>query len=403
MAWNEPGNNSGGNNSGNNGNDNGKKDPWGNRNNDNDGPPDFDEIVRNFIGMFTGKKKGGNNGGGFGGGSSKGGGSITPFIIIGLILAAVVFAGKGFGVVNEQERAVVLRFGLYTETKGPGLRWNPPLIDSVFTENVTRVRLWSTQEKMLTEDLNIVDVKLSVQYSIDNAEDFVLRVKSPEESLQQAANSALRHVVGSTKMHNVLTEGRAAVGVEIRERLQSYLNDYTTGILIDKVNIEDANPPREVQDAFDDVIKAREDEERFQNEAQTYSNGVVPEAEGESARIIEVARAYKEEVIAKAEGEAKRFELLLGEYQKAPQVTRERLYIETVQEVMANSSKVMVDVEGGNNMMYMPLDKLVEGATTAANSTRRGFTRQEIEQLTNHIKGEIMSDLPASTSRRSGR
>ena len=403
MAWNEPGNNSGGNNSGNNGNDNGNKDPWGNRNNNNDGPPDFDEIVRNFIGMFTGKKKGGGNGGGFGSGGNKGGGSITPFIIIGLILGALIFAGKGFGVVNEQERAVVLRFGLYTETKGPGLRWNPPLIDTVFTENVTRVRLWSTQEKMLTEDLNIVDIKLSVQYSIDNAEDFVLRVKSPEESLQQAANSALRHVVGSTKMHNVLTEGRAAVAVEIRDRLQDYLTAYTTGILVDKVNVEDANPPREVQDAFDDVIKAREDEERFQNEAQTYSNAVVPEAEGEAARIKEVANAYKEEVIAKAEGEAKRFELLLAEYKKAPQVTRERLYIEAVQDVMANSSKVMVDVEGGNNMMYMPLDKLVEGATTAAGATRRGFTRQEIEQLTNHIKGEIMSDLPVNASRRSGR
>ncbi|HEY7773698.1 MAG TPA: FtsH protease activity modulator HflK [Marinagarivorans sp.] len=403
MAWNEPGNNSGGNNSGNNGNDNGNKDPWGNRNNNNDGPPDFDEIVRNFLAKFTGKKKGGNGGGNKFGGGGSGGGSIMPFVVIGLVLAVVIYVAKGFGIVNEQERAVVLRLGTFKEIKGPGLRWNPPFIDTVFTENVTRVRLWSTQERMLTEDLNIVDIKLSVQYSIDNAEDFVLRVKAPEISLQEAANSALRHVVGGTKMHNVLTEGRAAIAVEIRTRLQSYLNDYTTGILVDKVNIEDSNPPREVQDAFDDVIRAREDEERFQNEAQTYSNAVVPEAEGEAARMIEDARGYREEVIAKAEGEAERFELLLGEYKRAPEVTRERLYIETVQEVMAASSKVMVDVEGGNNMMYVPLDKLIDGASTSGGSTRRGFTRQEIEQLTNHIKGEIMNDLPANNSRRSAR
>jgi membrane protease subunit HflK len=395
MAWNEPGNNSGENNSGNKGN----KDPWGNKNNNSDGPPDFDEIIRKFFGAFKGKKKGG----GFGGGSDFGGGSIIPFVIGGGLIAVIIYAFQGFGIVNEQERAVILRFGSYLETKGPGWRWNPPLIDKVFTENVTRVRLWSTQEKMLTEDLNIVDIKLSVQYSIDSAEDFVLRVKSPEESLQQAANSALRHVVGSTKMHNVLTEGRAAIAVEIRARLQEYLSAYTTGILVDKVNIEDSNPPKEVQDAFDDVIKAREDEERFQNEAQTYSNAVIPEAEGEAAQIIEIARAYKEEVIAKAEGEAKRFELLLAEYQKSPIVTRERLYIETVQEVMAASSKIMVDVEGGNNMMYLPLDKLVETSGVSASSGRTGFTRGEIEQLTKLIKSEVLNDLQNTTSRRSTR
>ena len=383
MAWNEPGNNN--------------KDPWGNQNKGGDGPPDFDEILRNLFGKFGGGKKGGGSG-------QPSSGSFFVMIMVAVIVAAVFYVGKGFGVVNEQERAVILRFGLYKETKGPGLRWNPPLIDTVFTENVTRVRLWSTRELMLTQDLNIVDIKLSVQYSIDSAEDFVLRVKSPEESLKQAANSALRHVVGSALMHDVLTEGRAAIAIHVRDRLQQYLNDYTTGILVDKVNIEDSNPPKDVQDAFDDVIKAREDEERFQNEAQSYANSKVPEAEGEAARLIEAARAYKEEVIAKAEGETERFDLLLAEYQKAPEVTRQRLYLSTMEEVMAASSKILVDVEGGNNMMYLPLDKLVDaGNASTAGKIQRGFTRQEIDQLTSHIKNEILGELPSSTSRRSTR
>ena len=391
MAWNEPGNNGG------------DKDPWGNnrKNNNGDGPPDFDDIIRNFFSAFTGKKggSGGNNGGG--GNSSV---SLMPILIIGLVILAVFYVAKGFGVVNEQERAVVLRFGSYHSTKGPGLRWNPPFIDTVFTRNVTQVRQWSTQEEMLTEDLNIVDIKLSVQYSIDSARDFVLMVRAPEESLQQAANSALRHVVGSRLMHNVLTEGRAEMAIEVRTRLQEYLNSYTTGILVDKVNIEDSNPPQDVQDAFDDVIKAREDEERFQNEAQAYANKVKPEARGESQRMIEEASAYREEVIARAQGEAQRFELLLSEYQKAPEVTRSRLYIDTVQEVMAASSKILVDVEGGNNMMYVPLDKLVDNNSSGTDGSRRNFSQREIQQLVEHIKGEVLSELPANTtSRRSVR
>ena len=389
MAWNEPGNNK-------------DKDPWGNRKNNGDGPPDFDEVIRNLFSKFSGKK-GGSGSGDNGSGASSGPG-FFPIMIIALVVLTVGYIAKGFGVVNEQERAVVLRFGTYKETLGAGLRWNPPLIDQVFTENVTRVRLWGTRELMLTQDLNIVDIKVSVQYSIDNAEDFILRVKTPEESLQQAANSALRHVVGSTQMHDVLTEGRAAIAIQVRDRLQEYLNAYTTGILVDKVNFEDSNPPSQVQDAFDDVIKAREDEERFQNEAQSYANSKVPEAEGESARIIEAARAYKEEVIARADGEAKRFELLLAEYQKAPEVTRQRLYLSTMEEVMSASSKILVDVEGGNNMMYLPLDKLAESSNAAtAAKTQRGFTRQEIDQLTAHIKNEILNDIPSDTTRRSAR
>ena len=259
---------------------------------------------------------------------------------------------------------------------------------------------------MLTQDLNIVDIKLSVQYAIDDARDFVLNVRSPEESLQQAANSALRHVVGSTVMHDVLTQGREKVAIEIQERLQAYLNAYGTGIFIEKVNIEDSNPPREVQASFDDVIKAREDEERYKNQAQSYANGVIPEARGHAQRVKEEATAYKEGVIARAEGESKRFEYLLTEYQKAPKVTRQRLYLDAVQEVMAKSSKVMVDVEGGNNMLYLPLDKIMQQSanqSSGGSSSRDGISAADIDIISNQVAEKLRREEAFSSSRREGR
>lgn len=387
MAWNEPGNNN--------------NDPWGDRKRDKqDGPPDLDEILKNTFGKLFGKK-----GGGSGGGSNRGSGGAMPSWIIPLAVIALVvyYVFRGVGVVNEQERAVVLRFGKYHDTKPPGIRWNPPFIDTVFTENVTRVRTWTTKEQMLTKDLNIVDIKLSVQYSIDNPKDFILNVKQPEQSLHQAANSALRHVVGSTVMHEVLTEGRSRVAVEVQERLQFYLTSYTTGIHVEKVNIEDTNPPTEVQRAFDDVIRAREDEERFKNEAQAYANERIPNARGRAQRMVEEAMAYREEVIAKAEGEAERFSLLLAEYQKAPQVTRERLYIETMQSVLGNTSKILVDVDGGNNMMYLPLDKLIEAGEKS--STRKvQSSMNNIDDLASRIADKVLKEASArSSSRREGR
>ncbi|HRH76722.1 MAG TPA: FtsH protease activity modulator HflK, partial [Cellvibrionaceae bacterium] len=253
MAWNEPGKND--------------NDPWGtNSRGKNDGPPDFDELLRRATSQL-GRLFGG---GGGGGNNTSDPSSLTPFIALAGVLAVLIWVGSGFRVVNEQERAVVLRLGSYLETVGPGFRWNPPLIDRVLTENVTRVRLFTTDEQMLTKDLNIVDIKLSVQYRIQDARAFILNVDQPEETLKQATSSALRHVVGTTLMHNVLTEGRAQLGVDVEQRLQTYLGNYTTGIDIEKVNIEDSNPPKEVQTAFDDVIRAREDEERFKNVAQTY-------------------------------------------------------------------------------------------------------------------------------------
>lgn len=382
MAWNEPGGNN--------------NDPWGgNRGGKNDGPPDLDEALKNLqkklSGLFGGKK------GRSGGPGDSGSGFGWALVVIGLIIGMVIYGFAGVGIVNEQERAVVLRLGTYDSTRQPGFRWNPPLIDRVYTVNVTKVRLWSTSEQMLTKDLNIVDIKLSVQYIIDDAREFVLQVRDPESSLQQATNSALRHVAGSTLMHDVLTEGRERVAFDIQERLQSYLNNYGTGIRIEKVNIEDSNPPQQVQEAFDDVIKAREDEERYKNQAQAYANGIIPEARGAAQRVIEEATAYKEQVIARAEGEAKRFEYLLAEYKKAPQVTRKRLYLDAIEGVMANSSKIMVDVEGGNNLLYLPLDKIV---TSSQQTSSRGLSSAEIDQLANEVMDQLRRENTTSNSRR---
>jgi len=390
MAWNEPG-----------GNKDKNKDPWGgNRNNNNDdGPPDLDEVLRNLQNKLSGLFGGKNNKSS--GNKSGGSGFSGMFVVVALLVMAGLYIFNGFGVVNEQERAVVLRLGKFHETKGPGLRWNPPLIDDVYSVNVTKVEEWTTTEQMLTKDLNIVDIKISVQFVINDARDYVLNVRNPKGSLEQAANSALRHVAGSTLMHDVLTQGREQVAIDILGRLQNYLDSYKTGITVETVNVEDSNPPKQVQSAFDDVIKAREDEERFKNEAQTYSNGVIPEARGFAQRTIEEANAYKEQVIAKADGEAQRFKYLLAEYKKAPEVTRQRLYLDAVQEVMSKSSKVMVDVEGGNNMMYLPLDKIM--GSNANTSRVQGLTSADIDMITNSVIERVRQTNTNSSSSRGAR
>ncbi len=382
MAWNEPGNN---------------KDPWGDdrKRSGTDGPPDLDEILKNTFGRLFGKGKGGGGGSGSG---SDGGSNYIVYLVLALLVAFYLF--RGAGIVNEQERAVVLRFGEYVETKMPGFRWNPPFIDKVFTENVTRVRIWSTSEQMLTKDLNIVDVVVSVQYSIESAEDFILNVKNPEDSLQQAANSALRHVVGSTAMHEVLTEGRSQVAADIQSRLQEYLDAYTTGIQVEKVNVEDSKPPNQVQSAFDDVIRAREDEERYKNEAQAYANSIIPDARGRAQRMVEEATAYRDQVVARAEGESDRFEMLLTEYTKAPEVTRQRLYMESMEQVLGTASKVLIDVEDGNNMLYLPLDKLVE-AGKQATTARAVTTPADLDELASRIANKVLEEAAnASNARR---
>jgi membrane protease subunit HflK len=343
MAWNEPGN--------------GGRDPWGNR--QDDGPPDLDEAFKKLqdnLGKMFG-------GGGQSSGGQRSGGNPVSKSLLGLALAgaAIVYGMMGVYTLDEQERGVVLRLGTATDSiLMPGLSWQPPLIDKVIIHNVSRVRSHPQQSEMLTEDENIVKVKLTVQYVIDDVRAFALNVKSPEQSLYQSTESAVRHVVGSTEMDRVLTEGRAIMGTEIKTRIQDYMNDYGTGIAVTQVNIDETAPPDAVREAFDEVIRAREDEVRVRNEANAYANKVIPEARGEAQRYLEEAEAYRRQVIAEARGESERFSKLLVEYQVAPEVTRERIYIDTLESVMSQSSKVMIDVEGGNNMMYLPLDRMVQ-------------------------------------------
>lgn len=384
MAWNEPGGNN--------------QDPWGGKRGNDQGPPDLDEALKKFQekinGIFGGKSGGGkSNGGGFSGASIA--------FLIGVV--ATVYAGFGFYEVSEQERAVVLRFGVYSETVQPGLNWNPPLVDSITKVNISRLRNYRSKGEMLTEDLNIVDVELSIQYSIANIHDFVLAVQDPESSLKHAADSALRHVVGSNDMNQILTEGRAAVRDEVKRRLQEYLDSYSTGILLSAVNIEKTSPPSEVQAAFNDVNKAREDEERYKNEAESYANGILPEARGQAQRVVEEATAYREQVIAQSKGDASRFNALLVEYKKAPVVTRERLYLDAVEQVMKSSSKVMVDVEGGNNMLYLPLDKMMQSSSSSSvggSVTRMNVNDSDKREIANQVLEQLRREASTARARR---
>lgn len=389
MAWNEPGGN---------GND---QDPWGGGNRRGDqGPPDLDELIRKV------RERMGGVFGGAGGGSSSGGtGSALPIYVV-LVGLLILWAVLGFYRMEEAERGVVLRLGKSHDVVGPGLHWNPAIIDRIYRVNVTKVRSHSHKALMLSEDENIVEVSISVQYRVLDPRKFVIDVRDPEISLEHAAESALRHVVGSSEMHDVLTEGRAILARDVHTRLQSYLDNYGTGLEVAQVNVESTQAPKEVQAAFDDVIKAREDEQRVRNEAEAYANGVIPEARGKAQRIIEEANGYRDEVIARAEGEADRFTKLLAEYQKAPEVTRNRLYIETIESVIGNTSKVLLDVEGGNNMLYLPLDRLTSAPQSSV--VTQGGRVDEIDEhgikaLTDRIMDELRDrqrrETPTTTRR----
>jgi len=254
-------------------------------------------------------------------------------------------------------RGVIFRLGkVQNEVKMPGINWRPPLIDELERVNITRVESYSHQAEMLTEDENIVAVNLTVQYRRTDPIDYVVKVNNPQASLEHATESALRHVVGGSQMESVLTEGRLAMGQEVEERIQRYIDDYETGIEVVTVNIDDSAPPDQVQAAFDDVQKAKEDKDRAVNDADAYAATVVPEARGDAAKAVQEAEAYRDQVIAEATGEAQRFLKLLAEYKLAPEVTRDRLYVDAWESVLQKVSKVVVDV-GDDNIMVLPLDK----------------------------------------------
>ncbi|MDC1081746.1 FtsH protease activity modulator HflK [Gammaproteobacteria bacterium] len=334
------------------------KDPWGNKND----APDFDELMKKFSSILGGKKSSSNGSGGGGNNTNFGGFKFpsSKIFMYALFGFSIVYASQCIYQLDASERAVILRFGKFYEEQTEGLNFRLAGIDERYIENVSLTRRYTQTNSMLTKDENIVDVTVSAQYRIANLKDFVLNVRDPEGSLRNAIESALRHVVGDNTLDQTLTVGRENIAQEVETRLQAYLDIYQTGLLVQQVNIEKTDPPAAVKNAFDDVVAAREDKERLQNEAERYALTIVPEARGQAQARIRGAEAYKEEVVAKAEGEVDRFNKLLEEYLKAPEVTRDRLYLDALQSVLSNSTKIMVDVEGGNNLLYLPLDKIME-------------------------------------------
>ncbi len=370
MAWNQPeGNGSG-------------RDPWGNRGGQS-GPPDLDELLGNLQRRLRGLFGGGSRGGG--GGTSGGGGKgIRSFGTRGLALVVVVllvgWGLAGIYIVEPAEEGVVLRFGRYLETTDPGPHWAPYFVDSVEKVNVEQIRRAEIgyrseagdqsvppESLMLTRDENIVDVGFAVLYRIKDARNYLFVVRDPDLSLRQATESAVREVVGRNIMDFVLTDGRAVVAEQVRELTQEILDRYETGLLVASVNMQKAQPPDQVREAFSDAVKAREDEERYKNEARAYAADILPRARGDANARLQEAEGYKQRVINEARGDASRFTSVLDEYTKAPEVTRQRLYLDAMQNVLGNSTKVLLDIEGGNNLLYVPLDKLLTGGSREEN------------------------------------
>lgn len=360
MAWNEPGN--------------GDKDPWGNRGND--GPPDLDEVIRNMqrklSGIFGGGSSGNNN-------SSDGGSSLGFGLILSVIF--VVWLISGAYIIDPAERGVVLQFSSYKETTLPGPHWHLPYpIERVEVVNVEESRTAEigfrstagrdgtipSESLMLTKDENIIEMKVEVQYRVDDAAAYLFNVENPDLTLRQMTESAVREVVGQTSMDDVIKSGRADMAPKAKILLQNLLTDYGTGLIVTSFNIPDIQPPSQVQAAFADVVNASADKERMKNEAEAYANDVVPKARGAAFRVVQEAEAYKSQILAKAQGETSRFLQVMKEYEKAPEITRERLYLDTMESVYTKSQKVMVDVsKESSNVLYLPLDRM-RGVSTSS-------------------------------------
>ena len=359
----------------------GLNDPqWGNKNSG--GPPDLEELLRKLNAKLS-ALMGGKGGAGKGGAGSSGGGTPTQGFAggIGLIagIIALIWLGSGFYIVDASQRGVVLRFGKNIEVTEAGPRWHLPFpIESVEIVNLSQVRTVEVgyrdnvknkmpkESLMLTDDENIIDIQFAVQYFLSDVGEYLFNNRMPDENVRQAAETAIREVVGKNKMDFVLYEGREQVAASATKLIQEILNRYQSGILISKLTMQNAQPPEQVQAAFDDAVKAGQDRERQKNEGQAYANDVVPRARGTAARLIQESQGYKQSVTANAEGDASRFKQVLVEYEKAPAVTRERMYLDMMQQVMGNVSKVMVDQRNGSSLLYLPLDKLLETSRAAA-------------------------------------
>jgi len=350
----------------------GLNDPqWGKNNSG--GPPDLEEVVRNLnrkveslFGRFgggSGNKKSGGTSGGF---------NVSLGLVV--LVVALIWLASGFYIVDASQRGVVLRFGKLIETTEPGPRWHLPYpVESVEIVNLSQVRTVEVgyrenvknkmlkESLMLTDDENIIDIQFAVQYFLKDPGAYLFNNRAPDENVRQSAETAIREVVGRSKMDFVLYEGREQVAAETTKLMQDILDRYQSGILVSKLTMQNAQPPEQVQAAFDDAVKAGQDRERQKNEGQSYANDVVPKAKGAAARLMEEASGYKQSVIANAEGDASRFKQILAEYEKAPQITRERMYLDMMQQIMTSSSKVMIDQKSSNgSLLYLPLDKLMQ-------------------------------------------
>ena len=351
----------------------------------NDGPPDLEDLWRDFNRKLSGMFGKGGKGGGSGDGPPRMPNmEFNPKFLgsgLGLLigLIAIVWLGSGFYIVDASQRGIVLQFGSFKEATEPGLRWRLPYpIQSHELVNLTGVRTieigyrGSERNKvlkealMLTDDENIVNIQFAVQYILKDPVEYLFNNRHPDDAVMGAAETAVREIVGKSKMDFVLYEGREQIATQAAKLMQDILDRYQSGILISKVTMQNAQPPEQVQAAFDDAVKAGQDRERQKNEGQAYANDVIPKAKGTAARLMEEANGYKQRVISTAEGDASRFKQVVAEYAKAPEVTRQRMYLDTMQQIYANTSKVMVDTKGQGNLLYLPLDKLIQAAGTSA-------------------------------------
>jgi len=391
MAWNEPGKD-------------GKKDqdPWQNdgKKKNEQGPPDLDVIFQKAADLFGGLfgKKPSS-----GGGNKSGGGKFAAIAVIALLF--VVWFVSGWYTIKESDRGVVLRFGAYHSQVEPGLHWNPKFVDSIIPINVEAFRTMPTTGFMLTEDENIVTVAMEVQYRIVAPEKYLFSVTNADNSLLQALDSSLRFVVGHSSMDDALTTGREVVRQETWEMLDKIIEPYNLGIEIVDVNLQQTRPPEQVKEAFDDAIAAQEDEERFVREAEAYERQKEPIARGQVKRIEQQAQAYSEGIVLKAQGEVARFNKLLPEYKANPEVTRQRIYIETMESVLNNSSKVLIDNKAGGNLTFLPLDKLMNKGATAPQTTYSSEieTRSNADEKADLDERNSTSDRFSRSSRSGGR
>lgn len=378
------------------------KDPWGRDKNKPQGsPPDLDAVFRQFknklLAAFGGKNSGATGGGS---GAADGGGGVRVFFAILIIIALLIVWGlSGIYIVSPADRAVVLRFGEYVRTVGPGPHWIPRFIESEKIVNVQRVSNFTYTSEMLTKDENIVSVTVTVPYRISDAKNYLFNVVDPNASLEQATASALRQVVGHSTLDQLLTTGRQQIRDQVATQLRHIIENYHSGLLVTDVTLQPIKPPEPVTDAFDDVIKAREDQQAYINKADAYAKQVAAVADGQIARIMQEAEAYQKEVVSGAKAATAGFLALLPEYQKNPAVTEARLYLGTMEAILTKASKVFVDQKGGNQMFYLPLDKIM---STTPQQTGASATAATSEDNTQQQLAEMSNAIAAAATGRSG-